>query len=135
MYWTTEATMNRTEEVIGQVADAPICIVKPEDSLTRVIEVMVLSERPLALVMRDQKLEGVVSEGDIIRSIFDGADLDTVWAADIMSTDLVEVEEHTAAWDVLELMLNKHIRHVIVQREDECGLVGFFNVVDLVLPR
>lgn len=125
----------RTAEIIGQVADSPICVVKPQDSLRQVVEMMVLSERPLALVMKNDELEGVVSEGDVVRSIHDGADLDTIWAADIMTTDLVEVEEHTAAWDVLELMLAKHIRHVIVQREAGPGLVGFFNVVDLVLPR
>jgi CBS domain-containing protein len=126
---------SQTAEIIGQVADSPICVVKPEHFLRQVIETMVLSERPLALVMRDEELVGVVSEGDVVRSIHDGADLDTIWAADIMTTDVVQVEEHTAAWDVLELMLAQHIRHVIVQREAGPGLVGFFNVVDLVLPR
>jgi len=124
-----------TTEIIGQVADSPICVVPPEVSLSRVVEEMSLSEQPLALVIRNGVLEGVVSEGDIVRSIHDGADLDTVWAADIMTTELVEVDERTAAWDVLELMLNEHIRHVIVQREDGPALVGFFNVVDMVLPR
>jgi arabinose-5-phosphate isomerase len=127
--------MIKSTEVIGQVADTPICIVSPEASLSKVVEQMVLSERPLALVMNRDSLKGVVSEGDIVRSIHDGADLDTVWAADIMTADLVEVDERTAAWDVLELMLDEHIRHVIVQREGGPGLVGFFSVVDLVLPR
>ena len=127
--------MIKSTEVVAQVIDLSVCTVQPASTLTEVVSALVKAKRSLALVMNDGLVEGVVSEGDIVRAIHDGADLDLVWAADIMTTDPVVIDPNTAAWDVLELMLDEHIRHVIVDREDGPSVIGFFDVVDLVLPR
>lgn len=127
--------MIRSTEVIEQVADLAVCTVSPSTTLSGVIDSMVTNKRALALVIKGGSILGVVSEGDIVRAIHDKADLGVVWAADIMTADPVVIDPNTAAWDVLELMLDAHIRHVIVSREDGPSVVGFFDVVNLVLPR
>jgi CBS domain-containing protein len=127
--------MIRSTEIIEQVADLAMCTVSPSTTLKGVIESMVANKRALALVMEGGSILGVVSEGDIVRAIHNEADVGVVWAADIMTADPVVIDPNTAVWDVLELMLDEHIRHVIVSREDGPSVVGFFDVVDLVLPR
>lgn len=127
--------MIRSTEIVAQVADLSVCTVQSSTTLSNVVNAMVTAERSLALVVKDGVVHGVVSEGDIVRAIHDGADLDLVWAADIMTADPVIIDPNTAAWDVLELMLDAHIRHVIVDREGGPSVIGFFDVVDLVLPR
>jgi CBS domain-containing protein len=127
--------MIRSTEIIEQVADLAMCTVSPSTTLKGVIESMVANKRALALVVEGGSILGVVSEGDIVRAIHDEADVGVVWAADIMTADPVVIDPNTAAWDVLELMLDEHIRHVIVSREDGPSVVGFFDVVDLILPR
>jgi CBS domain-containing protein len=127
--------MIRSTEIIEQVADLAMCTVSPSTTLKGVIESMVANKRALALVMEGGLILGVVSEGDIVRAIHNEADVGVVWAADIMTADPVVIDPNTAVWDVLELMLDEHIRHVIVSREDGPSVVGFFDVVDLVLPR
>lgn len=127
--------MIRNKEVIEQVAESALCVVTPESTLHEVVDELVMAEQALALVMTGDQVHGVVSEGDIVRAIHDGADLDEVWAADVMTKETVFVDPQTAAWDVLELMLDRHIRHVVVERESGPGLVGFPAVVDLVMPR
>lgn len=127
--------MIRSTEIIEQVADLAVCTVSPSTTLKGVVESMVANKRALALVMEGGSILGVVSEGDIVRAIHDEADVGVVWAADIMTADPVVIDPNTAAWDVLELMLDEHIRHVIVSRADGPSVVGFFAVVDLVLPR
>ena len=127
--------MIRSTEIIEQVADLAMCTVSPSTTLKGVIESMVANKRALALVMEGGSILGVVSEGDIVRALHNEADVGVVWAADIMTADPVVIDPNTAAWDVLELMLDEHIRHVIVSREDGPSVVGFFDVVDLVLPR
>jgi CBS domain-containing protein len=127
--------MIRSTEIIEQVADLAMCTVSPSTTLKGVIESMVANKRALALVMEGGSILGVVSEGDIVRAIHNEADVGIVWAADIMTADPVVIDPNTAVWDVLELMLDEHIRHVIVSREDGPSVVGFFDVVDLVLPR
>lgn len=127
--------MIRTDEVIAQVTESALCVVSPEATLHEVVDELVMAGQALALVMANERVEGVISEGDIVRAIYDGADLDEVWAADVMTKEPVFVDPQTAAWDVLELMLDEHIRHVVVDRDTGPGLVGFPAVVDLVLPR
>lgn len=127
--------MIRSTEIIEQVADLDMCTVSPSTTLKGVIESMVANKRALALVMEGGSILGVVSEGDIVRALHNEADVGVVWAADIMTADPVVIDPNTAVWDVLELMLDEHIRHVIVSREDGPSVVGFFDVVDLVLPR
>jgi CBS domain-containing protein len=127
--------MIRSTEIIEQVADLAMCTVSPSTTLKGVIESMVANKRALALVMEGGSILGVVSEGDIVRALHNEADVGVVWAADIMTADPVVIDPNTAVWDVLELMLDEHIRHVIVSREDGPSVVGFFDVVDLVLPR
>lgn len=127
--------MIKATEVIAQVVDLSVCTVTSSTTLMGVIDEMVECKRSLALVMNGTTVDGVVSEGDIVRAIHDGADLALVWAADIMTADPVIIDPNTAAWDVLELMLDEQIRHVIVDREDGPSVIGFFDVVDLVIPR
>lgn len=127
--------MIKSTEIVAQVIDLSVCTVQSSTTLSGVIDALVKAKRSLALVMTDGEVDGVVSEGDIVRAIHNGADLDLVWAADIMTADPVIIDPNTAAWDVLELMLDEHIRHVIVDREDGPSVIGFFDVVDLVLPR
>jgi len=127
--------MIKSDEVIAQVAESALCVVSPETTLRELVDELVLAGQALALVMTKESVDGVVSEGDIVRAIHDGADLDQVWAADVMTTETVFVDQQTAAWDVLELMLDEHIRHVVINRDSGPALVGFPAVVDLVLPR
>jgi len=122
-------------ETIGEITKDASCVVAPRATLHDVADALTESKRTLAVVLRDGKIEGVVSEGDIVRAIHDGADVEEVWAADIMTTELVLVDHHTAVWDVLELMLDEHIRHVIVSDPERPVVVEISDLVAVVLPR
>lgn len=127
--------MIRTDDVIESVVESETCVVSPTTTLHRVVDALVATGQALALVVDDGSVVGVVSEGDIVRAIHDDAELDLVWAADVMTKDPVVIDAHTAAWDVLEMMLDEKIRHVIVELDSGPGIVGFPSVVELVLPR
>lgn len=122
-------------ETIGEITENASCVIAPKATLHEVADALTESDRTLAVVMREGTIEGVVSEGDIVRAIHDGADVEEIWAADIMTTELVLVDKHTAVWDVLELMLDEHIRHVIVTDPEEPVVVEISDLVAVVLPR
>ncbi|RZV46961.1 MAG: hypothetical protein EX269_05890 [Acidimicrobiales bacterium] len=52
-----------------------------------------------------------------------------------MTTELVLVDHQTAVWDVLELMLDEQIRHVIVSDPERPVVVEISDLVAVVLPR
>jgi CBS domain-containing protein len=127
--------VNTAPETIGEVTENASCVVAPDATLHEVADALTEAERRLAVVARDGKIEGVVSEGDIVRAIHDGADVEEIWAADIMTTELVLVDEQTAVWDVLELMLDEKIHHIIVTTPEQPVVVEMSDLVEIVLPR
>ncbi|NNC81822.1 MAG: CBS domain-containing protein [Acidimicrobiales bacterium] len=122
-------------ETIGEITKDASCVVAPGATLHDVADALTKSKRTLAVVLQEGKIEGVVSEGDIVRAIHHGADVEEVWAADIMTTELVLVDHQTAVWDVLELMLDEQIRHVIVSDPERPVVVEISDLVAVVLPR
>ena len=65
---------------------------------------------------------GVVSERDVVRALGQGAELDDVWAADVMVDRLVLAEPEETVLTVAERMAAEGVRHVAVA--DRGTIVG-----------
>jgi CBS domain-containing protein len=84
----------------------------------------------VALVSRPDGSAGVVSERDVVRAIAEGADPDEVWAADVMTRDLVLAEPEETILAVAERMSAESVRHVAVV--DRGKIVGVVSARDLL---
>jgi predicted transcriptional regulator len=84
----------------------------------------------VALVHRPDGSAGVVSERDVSRAVAEGADPDEVWAADVMTRDLVLAEPEESILDVAERMSAESVRHVAVV--DHGVIVGVVSARDLL---
>jgi CBS domain-containing protein len=84
-----------------------------------------------AVVTKNGKVVGIVSERDVIRKvILENKDISSVTAQDIMSTDLSVVTAETSIEDCMALMTEKRIRHLPVMcGEKLCGIVSIGDVV------
>ena len=99
-----------------------------------VIEHFVEGGVGFVVVLDSGSVAGVVSEHDVLSAIHDGADIDEIWAADIMSTDLVTADGSDSITDVARLMMDQRVRHVLVLGE-QGGVVSIRDVLDaLVRP-
>ncbi len=79
----------------------------------------------VALVARPDGSVGVASERDVVRALAAGADPDEVWAADVMSDDIVFAEPDELIVDVAHRMSTEGVRHVpIVDRGTVVGVVS-----------
>ena len=75
---------------------------------------------------------GIITDRDIVVELLAcQVPLDTVTAADVMSQELVTVQEQIGLWDALQLMQRKGIRRLIVVNEQD-GLEGILSVDDLL---
>lgn len=87
-----------------------------------------------ALVARPDGSVGVVFERDVARALAAGADPDEVWAADVMSDDLVLAEPDETIVDVAERMAVEAVRHVtVVDRGMIVGVVSARDVLPILI--
>jgi predicted transcriptional regulator len=87
----------------------------------------------VALVALPDGSVGVVSERDLVHALAGGADPDEVWAADVMSEDIVLAEPEEAIVDVAEQMTAEAVRHVaIVDRGTVVGVVSARDVLPVL---
>lgn len=73
---------------------------------------------------------GVVSERDVVRAVADGKDLAATPAMSVASESLVWADVSTTVADVAEQMMEKWVRHVLVEQGGR--LVGIVSARDLL---
>ncbi len=100
-------------------------------SLRSLAAVLAAEEIGAAFVRRADSSLGIASERDVVRALADGADPDTVWAADVMSQELVTVGVDDVLIDVALRLVGENLRHVAVTEHGE--IVGVVSARD-VLP-
>ena len=105
--------------------------VGPEDDVkTLIIEI---SGKMLGVtaVIDNNKLLGIITDGDLRRMLEKGQDLSTVKAKDIMTANPKTIESQTLAVDALQMMRQNNITQLIVVDNDEYkGVVHLHDILD-----
>ncbi len=86
-----------------------------------------------ALLVEDDngKIVGILSERDIVGGMGPhGADLHDVAVSELMTADIIHCSPQDTVNKAMEMMTEKHIRHLPVFDEDE--LLGLISIGDLV---
>jgi predicted transcriptional regulator len=87
----------------------------------------------VALVARTDASVGIASERDVVQALASGADVDEVWAVDIMADHLVFAEPEETIVDVAHRMAAEGVRHVaIVERGTIVGVVSARDVLPVL---
>jgi len=105
--------------------------VSPDTGIRDAIAKMAERSAGTALVMDGNKLVGIFSERDFIRKIYLKDQCGTgVKVSEIMSTGLTTVKVNTTLESCMNLMTDKHIRHLPVLDGDQ--VVGIVSIGDIV---
>lgn len=91
-----------------------------------------ISEKRLgtAAVIENNKIIGIITDGDIRRMLTDTSDISTVTAADIMSSNPKTIASDMMAVDTLHIMESNNISQILV--EDNGSYVGVVHLHDLI---
>ena len=106
-----------------------------EEKLTLRSLAAVLAELRIgvALVRAPDGAAAVVSERDLVRALADGADPEEVWAADVVSGDIVIIEPDETILAAADRMTDEGVRHLaVIERGEVIGVVSGRDVLPVL---
>lgn len=104
--------------------------VSPDAPLKEVIVGMTLDQHGIALVMEENTLIGVITDGDLRRAMtLQNFDLNAFQAQDIMTRKPITAPMHAMLSDAEDLMRNYQIKQLLIVNDNNhpVGILDFFN--------
>ena len=121
---------------VGHMITKQLVTITSDKSILDAARIMVSNNMGLLVILYpgdSAKLEGVISERDIIRALASGMDLN-VKVGEVGTRDVVTVRVKADVAEAAKAMNRNRIRHVVVLDEHE-KLVGVVSMRDLVGER
>ncbi|HET9443405.1 MAG TPA: CBS domain-containing protein [Acidimicrobiales bacterium] len=118
----------RPDDPVRLLMARPVAWVEPELTLAQLATRLGDESVGAVPVISGDRLEGVVSERDIVRALAAGADPDDVWTADVMARPPAHADPDDAILTVAERMLDEGVRHLPVVSDGQ--VVGVVSVRD-----
>ena len=110
--------------------------VEPGDSVRLAVLRMLEEEVGSVAVCEGGRLVGIFTERDVLRLAGNGASLDDVRIADVMTTEVTTVSADVSVTDAAALMGAKRIRHLPVVEDGRLlGMIGIRDVLGSLVER
>jgi CBS domain-containing protein len=117
---------------IGDLAHRHVISVRPSATLRQAAQAMTDAKVGMVLVLDDdEKLAGVLTERDILRTVAESTDPDAGPVSDAMTRDVVTVAPDWEVYEAAAEMAARNFRHLVVT--DDSGIVGVVSVRDVLL--
>ena len=121
------------DDPIRLLASVPAVTVEPHSTLADLAVRLEDEQIGAVAVSAGDHLEGVVTERDLVRAIAGRSDPADTWAADVMAEDPVTIDGDEPIIVAAELMLDTHVRHLVIVGDGEMlGVVSIRDVLDVL---
>ena len=116
--------------LVGEIMHSDVKTASTSDSFADVAQMMRSHGISSVVVLDGKKLEGIVTERDIVNLVAEGGDPNTTTVENGMTRgDLVTVESKTEISEAAEQMVSRNIRHLPVV--DGGNVVGIVSIRDM----
>jgi len=123
-------TNPRPADAVRAIMMWPVAATTGAATMREIAESLAADEIGLVPVTAHGSVVGMVSERDLARHLANGANPDHVSAADIMTTDIVEVSPDCEIAAVARLMLDAGVRHLLIRDRD--AVAGVVSIRDVL---
>jgi len=112
-----------------------IISVAPDDSVLEAIKLMAEKSIGSLVVMKDDKLLGIMSERDYARKvIIKGRSSESTEVAEIMTPDVLTTSSSKTVNECMNVMTEKKIRHLpVVEDGKVIGMISIGDLVDAII--
>ncbi len=104
--------------------------VGPDDNLTRVIIEMTHKRLGATVVMHDERILGIITDGDLRRMLMNTTDIEHVKASQIMTSNPKTIEEDALVVDALHKMRENSITQLPVVKDGK--YLGIIHLHDIL---
>jgi len=115
---------------VGDVMTREFVSVSPEMPITECSKIMISKKVGSLIVKTGQKLDGILTEGDVIKAIAKSKNLSKVSARDVMTKKVVSVSPSEDMYTALNKMRGKKIRWLPVTVKGH--VIGMLTVKDIL---
>ena len=114
------------------------CVTVKADSSLETVVGMLLEWGIGTVVVADQNMQvlGILSERDIIRHLSEKKPLEGMTAKDLMTVEVISVDQQATSSELMHLMTENRIRHVPITKDKKLvGIVSIGYVVKRMLEK
>lgn len=116
--------------LVGEIMHSDVKTASATDSFADVAKVMRSNGISSVVVLDGKKLQGIVTERDIVNLVAEGGDPSTTTVEGGMTRlDLITVDPKTELSEAAELMVSNNIRHLPIV--DSGNVVGIVSIRDM----
>ncbi|MGB2016224.1 MAG: CBS domain-containing protein [Candidatus Puniceispirillum sp.] len=116
---------------IAKLIERGCVTVKADSSLETVVGMLVeWGIGTVVVVDQDMQVLGILSERDIIRHLSEKKPLEGMTAKDLMTVEVITVDQQATSSELMHLMTENRIRHVPITKDKK--LVGIVSIGDVV---
>ncbi|MEM1577713.1 MAG: CBS domain-containing protein [Candidatus Pacearchaeota archaeon] len=115
---------------VGDIMTRNFVSCSPETSLIDAVEKMVKMKVGSIVVKTDDKLEGILTERDILNVVSKKHSIKGLKVKDVMEKRVITISPSKDIYDAILLMKKKYIRRLPVVEKNK--LVGFITIRDII---
>lgn len=116
---------------IAKLIERGCVTVKADSGLETVVGMLVeWGIGTVVVVDQDMQVLGILSERDIIRHLSEKKPLEGMTAKDLMTVEVITVDQQATSSELMHLMTENRIRHVPITKDNK--LVGIVSIGDVV---
>nr|WP_028856680.1 KpsF/GutQ family sugar-phosphate isomerase [Psychrilyobacter atlanticus] len=109
-----------------------LAVVEKDTNIDEILVTMTKKKLGAVCVLEDEKMAGIITEGDIRRALGNKEEFFTYKAVDIMISKFTYIEAEKMAVDALELMENRESQISVLPVLDGQKLIGMVRIHDLL---
>jgi CBS domain-containing protein len=120
---------------ILQKKGSEVHIISPEATVYEALQMMADKNVGALLVVKGDEVAGMISERDYARKIaLKGKFSKDVPVSEIMTTRIVRVDPYQEIESCMELMSDKHVRHLpVIENERIVGIISIGDIVKAII--
>ena len=116
---------------VREIMNPQVVVAKPEATAREAAKVMTEGGIGSLIIMKDDKIDGIVTESDMVKKIIaDGGDAEQITLDQIMTAKVITVSDDATIEEASELMVENNIKKLPVIRANK--LVGIVTATDLI---